>query len=65
MPDFQILGVASLVCIILWLWKEDYRRRNEILEERCMTAEQHADRAVQLMEDVLGFAGDLVRRVQP
>ena len=65
MPDFQVLGIASVVCIILWLWKEDYRKRNEILEDRAITAEKHADRAVQLMEDVLGFAGDLVRKMQP
>lgn len=65
MPDFQVLGIASVVCIILWLWKEDYRKRNEILEDRAATDREHADRAVQLMEDVLGFAGDLVRKMQP
>jgi hypothetical protein len=63
-PDFQVLGIASIVCILLWIWKEDYKKRNEILEDRAMKAEDHADRAVRLMEDLVAFCGDVVRKFQ-
>lgn len=63
MPDFGALGIAAVVCLILWLWKEDAVKRNQILEDRITEAEERADRALQLLEDVLGFAGDLVKKL--
>lgn len=63
MPDFGALGIAAVVCIVFWLWKEDAVKRNQILEDRITQAEERADRALQLLEDVLGFAGDLVKKL--
>lgn len=64
MPDFQALGVFAIVCILLWMRGEDYRKRMEVAELRVVEAEDHADRAVRLLDDVLSFAGDLVRKIQ-
>lgn len=63
MPDFGALGIAAVVCIVFWLWKEDAVKRNHILEKQRLDAEDRADRALQLLEDVLGFAGDLVKKL--
>ena len=64
MPDFGIFGAFTVVCVLLWMRGEDYRKRSEIAEARVVEAEDHADRAVRLLDDVLSFAGDLVRKIQ-
>lgn len=62
MPDFGVLGIAAVVCILLWMWKEDERKQKEVALDRATLSEDHASRAVKLLEDVVGFAGDLVRK---
>lgn len=64
MPDFGVFGAFTVVCVLLWMRGEDYRKRMEAAELRIVDAEDHADRAVRLLDDVLSFAGDLVRKIQ-
>jgi hypothetical protein len=64
MPDFGLFGIGAVVFVLLWMRGEDYRKRMEVAEARIVEAEDHADRAVRLLDDVLSFAGDLVRKIQ-
>ena len=64
MPDFGMFGAFALVCVLLWMRGEDYRKRSELAESRIVEIQEHADRAVRLLDDVLSFAGDLVRKTQ-
>jgi hypothetical protein len=64
MPSFEVFGVAAIVFVLLWMRGEDYRKRMEVAEARIVEAEDHADRAVRLLDDVLAFTGDLVRKIQ-
>lgn len=65
MPDFSIFGAFALVCVLLWIRGEEYRRDRDIYRDKVVKAQTQADEAVKFAQRVLDHAENVFAKLTP